>query len=319
MDTHELTPTVDTVHWGVLDGTLEPVLEIGSGEIVTVHSLSGAEDEVPPDLKRHLHEHAAIHGRHMPSPGPHILTGPIHIRGAMPGDALKIEILDVSLRDSWGYTITRPGRGVLPDDFDEATIRHYAIDRQTGRIALQWGGELQARPFFGIIATAPRLDDGRLTSVIPGYFGGNLDCRELVAGSTLYLPVSVPGALVSIGDGHASQGDGEVCLTAVETGLTGRFRMTVIKGGALDFPYAETPTHFITMGVDENLEEAVKHALRRAISRISDHAGISEADAYRLCSIAADIRITQLVNVKKGAHVMIPKSALARLDNSSRG
>ncbi|WP_319517702.1 acetamidase/formamidase family protein [uncultured Martelella sp.] len=315
MTAHELKPSADTVHWGFLDGSLAPVLEVASGDTVTVHSLSGAPEEVPSQLSTLRPEHADIHARLSPSPGPHILTGPISVREAMTGDVLKVEILDIALRERWGYNITRPGRGTLPDDFLEPHTRHFEIDPEAGSITLPWGGTLQANPFFGIIAAAPRPQDGRLTSVIPGYFGGNLDCRELTAGSTLYLPVSVAGALISIGDGHASQGDGEACLTAVETGLTGRFRFTVLKVGSLEFPYAATPSHLITMGVDENLEEAVRLALRRAIAQVSSATGISAAEAYTLCSIAADIRITQLVNVKKGVHVMIPKAVLQQAAN----
>jgi acetamidase/formamidase len=308
---HELLPSVDTVHWGYLDASLPPVLAIDAGDTVIVHSLSGSAEEAPAETAAVRPELVAIHRALTPSPGPHILTGPIFVRGAMPGDILKMEILDIALRDTWGFNIIRPGKGTLPDDFDQPATVHFDIDPAMGTIAAPWGGVLAARPFFGIMATAPRPADGRCSSIIPGYFGGNLDNKELIAGSTLYLPVSAEGGLVSIGDGHASQGDGEVCLTAVETGLSGRFRISIVRDAGVSFPYAETPSHMIAMGIDQNLEEAVRQALRRAIDIVRRETDLTASEAYTLCSIAADVRISQFVNVKKGAHVMIPKAALS--------
>lgn len=311
MAEHELFPGVETVHWGYLDGNLSPVLSIDSGDIVTVHSVSGSAEEAPVGRYRVRPELGVIQQTLAPELGPHILTGPIRVNGAVPGDMLKIDILDVSLRDDWGFNIIRPGKGALPDDFDAPRTVHFGIDTTTGMIAAPWGGTLLARPFFGVIATAPRCEDGRRSSIVPGYFGGNIDNKELSSGSTLYLPVSVEGALVSIGDGHAAQGDGEACLTAVETGLSGRVRITVIKNTDISAPFAETSTHLISMGFDEELERAVREALRHAITLVRKRTGMSAEDAYTFCSVAADVRITQLVNIKKGAHVMIPKSALS--------
>ncbi len=310
MATHTLLPELGTVHWGYLDASLNPVLSIDDGDIVTVHSVSGSIEETPYDHYTICPELKAIHQTLMPDLGPHILTGPIRIRGAMPNDLLKIDILDIQLRDNWGFNIIRPGKGALPGDFSHPRTMHFAIDRKAGIITPPWGGRLAAKPFFGLIATAPRREEGRRSSIIPDYFGGNIDNKELGAGSTLYLPVSVEGALVSIGDGHAAQGDGEVCLTAVETGLTGTFRFSVIKAAEAPVPFAETATHLIAMGFDENLELAVQKALRNAIKLIGYRTGLSAENAFSLCSIAADARITQLVNVRKGSHIMIPKSVL---------
>lgn len=309
MAEHELLPGAKTVHWGYLDASLPPVLEIDDGDIVTVHSVSGSLEEAPYGNSAIRPELRAIHRALSPELGPHILTGPIHVKGAVPGDTLKIDILDVSLRDDWGYNIIRPDKGVLPEDFHKPHTVHFGIDKTSGTIIAPWGGMLQARPFFGVISTAPKPEDGRRTSIEPGYFGGNLDNKELVAGSTLYLPVSVDGALVSIGDGHAAQGDGEVCLTAVETGLTGRFRLTLLKAEYPRSLYAETQTHLIAMGFGDTIDSAVRQAVANAISLICGRTGMSAANAYTLCSVASDVRITQLVNVVKGAHVMIPKSA----------
>jgi acetamidase/formamidase len=199
-----------------------------------------------------------------------------------------------------------------PEDFTKDQTLHLTIDREAGTIATPWGMVLPARPFFGIMATAPRPEDGCLTSIVPGYFGGNMDNREITAGAVLYLPVSVEGALFSAGDGHASQGDGEVCLTAVETGLSGTLRISVIKGEKLGMPYAETEDHLIAMAFDEDLERAMKSALRYAIRMITERTQLTAAQAYSLCSMAADLRITQVVNIKKGVHVMIPKALLAQ-------
>ena len=172
--------------------------------------------------------------------------------------------------------------------------------------------EISARPFFGVIGTAPERGAGRITSVIPGSFGGNIDNRELRPGASLYLPVAVEGARLSVGDGHAAQGDGEVCLTAVETGLVGLLRVHLVKGAGLKAPYAETATHLIAMAFDEDLDEAMRVALRRMIDMIVARTALTREDAYRLCSLAADFRITQVVNVKKGVHAMLPLRYLER-------
>jgi acetamidase/formamidase len=311
MTAHRLTAAPETVHWGFLSAELAPVLRIASGDIVTFDTVSGsAADLPPPGLGTVRSELSAIHRAHSPAPGPHILTGPVFVEGARPGDLLKVEILEMALRDDWGFNIIQPGKGALPDDFAQRTLAHFAIDRQGGCIATPWGATLAASPFFGIIATAPRPTDGPLTSVVPGYFGGNIDNRDLTAGATLYLPVSVEGALLSVGDGHGTQGDGEVCLTAVETGLTGRLRISVIPGAASDAPRAETATHLIAMAFDEDLDVAVVAALRQAVALVVEASDLTREEAYMLISIAGDVRITQLVNVKKGVHVMIPKAAM---------
>ncbi len=313
MPHYDVFPTPDTVHWGHLDARRRPVIEIDPGDTVTIHSVSGSPSEASRNPTHSVRpELQAIHEALAPSPGPHIMTGPIHVRGAKPGDALRVEILDVRLRDDWGFNIVRPGKGALPHDFTQDETLHLSIDREAGTISTPWGMMMPARPFFGVMATAPKPEDGCLTSIIPGYFGGNMDNRELTAGSILYLPVSVEGALFSAGDGHASQGDGEVCLTAVETGLSGTFKIDVVSGAELAMPYAETADHLIVMAFDEDLQQAVQTALRSSIQMIVERTHLTSVQAYSLCSMAADLRITQVVNVKKGAHVMIPKALVAQ-------
>jgi acetamidase/formamidase len=155
---------------------------------------------------------------------------------------------------------------------------------------------------------APPLGWGRISTIAPRIHGGNLDNKELVKGSTLYLPVHAPGALFSVGDGHGAQGDGEVCVTAIETALTGRFRLTVRRDIDATYPYAETPTHLITMGMDPDLDTCVQIALRDMIDKVSVRSGITRSQAYMLCSLAGDLRITQTVNGCKGVHMMMKKS-----------
>lgn len=308
MAMHELNPSPSTVHWGYFDAALAPVLEIDPGDVVVVNSVSGGGEHSPSDPQFTVRPALrAIDAALRPELGPHILTGPIAVRGAEPGDVLRIEILDVALADDWGFNVIRRGMGALPEDFPFDRTIHLAIDRQNRTIRTPWGMEIPARPFFGVMGTAPPLAAGRLTSVIPGAFGGNIDNTELIPGAVLYLPVAVKGASLSVGDGHAAQGDGEVCLTAVETGLTGTLKIDLVKAANLAGPFAETPTHLIAMAFDEDLDEAVRAALRGMIAMVSTRAGISAENAYRLCSLAADLRVTQVVNVKKGVHVMLPR------------
>jgi acetamidase/formamidase len=310
---HELSPSPTTVQWGYFDGGVSPVIEIASGDTVTIHSVSGNPFQLPPAGAGTVRpELRAIHEAVKQDPGPHILTGSVAVKGAKPGDTLKVEILDVTLRDDWGFSITREGAGALPTLFSDE-VSHFAIDRQSGRIETPWEIALQARPFFGVLGVAPGIEAGRVTSIEPGSFGGNIDNKELVAGTTLYLPVSVDGALFAAGDGHGIQGDGEVCVTAVETGLTGTFRLSVLPGDGRSGPRAETPTHLIAMDFDYDLDLAVQGALRQLIGWLGKETGLAEQAAYRLCSLVADVRVTQVVNRKKGIHIMFPKDVVASL------
>jgi acetamidase/formamidase len=308
---HQLLAGPSTVHWGFFDGNLPPVLEIDPGDTVFVRTVSGAPAVLPHDERFAVRpELLAIHDRVERRLGPHFLNGPIAIRGAAPGDALRVTIQDIALTDNWGYNNITPEKGLLPEDFPVGGVIHLGIDRAQNRIDPPWGIPIPARPFFGIMGTAPAPELGAVTSVVPGSFGGNMDNKELIAGSVLYLPVAAPGGLLSLGDGHAAQGDGEVCLTAVETGLEGTLKIDLIKNALLAAPYAETPTHLIAMAFDEDLDEAVRTGVRRMIGLISQVSGLSADHAYRLCSIAADVRISQVVNKKKGIHVMVPFALL---------
>jgi acetamidase/formamidase len=177
---------------------------------------------------------------------------------------------------------------------------------------LPWGSEVPLRPFFGVMGVAPPAAWGRISSIQPRQNGGNLDNKELVAGTTLYLPVFVDDALFSVGDGHAAQGDGEVCVNGLETGLIGRFRLTVREDLHLAWPMAETPTHVMTMAFDPDLDDCVVIALRQMLDLIEERAGLERQQAYMLCSLAADVRVTQVVNDNKGVHILLDKGYLER-------
>jgi len=309
---HRLRSTPDTVHWGWFDAALPHVLAIESGDRVTVESLSGGPSNLPGDgfhVPPELLEVHAKSQRRMPG---HILTGPIAVRGARPGDALEVRIIDVALRQDWGYTAVRPLAGALPGDIESGEQIISRLDRETQTALLPWGLRIPLRPFFGVMGVAPPASWGAISSIQPRAHGGNLDNTLLVPGSTLYLPVFVAEAGFSVGDGHAVQGDGEVCVTAIETALTGTFEIHVRKDLRLDYPAAETPTHLITMGMDPDLDTAARDALRRMVGRVERETGLTRNRAFMLMSLVADVRVTQLVNEHKGIHVMMPKSALAR-------
>lgn len=308
---HELAATPDTVRWGMFDATIPPVLEVSSGDRVTIHTVSGEPEDLPQgDGFEILPEHEPILAGVERGPGPHFTTGPIWVEGAKPGNVLEVRILEIQLRQNWGWNLIHPLLGTLPEDFHELRRLHIPIDRERNTARLPWGLEIPLRPFMGIHAVAPPRSWGRITSVIPRAHGGNMDNKELIAGTALYLPVFNDGALFVAGDGHGVQGDGEVCLTAIETALTGTFELIVRSDLSHTMPRAETPTHYMTMGFDEDLDAAAKQALRDMIRLIGEKAGLSREDAYTLCSLAADLRVTQTVDVNKGIHCLLPKSVL---------
>ena len=295
-------------HWGFFDAALPPVLTVVSGDTVTFDCVSGGRDILPTDPAFEiLADHRAIHGALTPRLGAHIMTGPVAVAAAEPGDVLQIDILSIECRQNWGYTRIRPLAGTLPEDFPIHKIWHSAIDWQRGIATLPWGAEIDLAPFFGVMGVAPPPVYGAVTSIVPREFGGNMDCKELVAGTTLYLPIWTPGALFSVGDGHGVQGDGEVCVTALETALSGTFRLTLRKDLQFDLPRAETPSHHITMGFNDDLDDAAKTALREMIDLIVERLGLAADEAYMFASLAVDLRVTQLVDGNKGIHAMLPK------------
>lgn len=310
--THLLQSTPQTVHWGYFDGSLAPVLTIESGERVVIECVSGNPAWMPPPSSgfKVLPDLQRIHKEVQQGTGNHILTGPIAVHGAEVGDVLEVSIEKIELRQDWGFNLFRAYGGTLPEEFPYYRIIHVALDREAGMATMPSGMKVPLRPFFGQLAVAPPKAFGRQNSKEPREFGGNIDCKELTAGSTIYLPVFNDGALFSTGDGHAAQGDGEVNGTAIETSLTGTFHFRVRKDLRWKLPRAETPTHYIAFGLDTDLDDAARQALREMIGWIVDLTGIDRDEAYALCSFAADLRVTQTVNNVKGVHAMIDKRIL---------
>jgi acetamidase/formamidase len=309
-----LPASVETCHWGAFDAALPPVLTVTSGQRFTVATVSGGPQVLPPAGFHVPPELLDIHARSpMLAPG-HILTGPVAVEGALPGDMLEVRIVDVQLRQDWGYNVIRPLAGTLPEDFDTTRLLNIPLDAERMVAKLPWGLDLPLHPFFGVMGVAPPAHWGRISTIQPRAHGGNIDNKELGPGTSLYLPVHVPGGLFSCGDGHAAQGDGEVCTTAIETALLGTFELVLHPGPSLAHPLAyprgQTPTHWITMGMDPDLDQCLVMALRDMIVLLGEEGGLSREDAYTLCSLAVDFRITQTVNGHKGVHGMLRKSLL---------
>ena len=319
---HHLPAIPGTVNWGQWDAALKPVLIIKSGDSVVIDTLSGEPEDMPdPSLGfspvPHQDEVLASTFR---GPGPHMLTGPIFVEGAEPGDVLEVRLLDIQFRADWGWNIQMPFLGMLPEDFPNLRRIHFPVDGKRRVATMPWGQELPLEPFFGNFGVAPAPEWGRLSSVEPRVFGGNMDNKELGVGTTVFFPVFAPGALFSVGDGHGRQGDGEVCLTAIETSLTGTFEFHLRKDMKLTTPRAEQKDNWITMGFDPDLDDAAKHALRDMIALITEKSGLAAQDAYTLCSLAADLRITQVVDGNKGVHCILPKPLMPKgTENDLRG
>jgi acetamidase/formamidase len=315
--TYQLKPTPKTVAWGYYDASTPPVLRIKSGDTVEIQTLitstparlEGAgvrPDQVEQSL-RDIVKEVTNKG-----PGGHILTGPIFIEGAEPGDVLEVRIKSIKLAIPYAYNAFSPGRGFLPEDFPYAKMRIISLDEKRMVAHFADGIEIPLHPFFGSMGVAPPDVSGRISSAPPWIHAGNLDNKELVAGTTLFIPVHARGALFLAGDGHAGQGNGEVDITAMETSLIGTFQFIVRKDMHLRWPRAETSTHYITMGIHEDLNEATKAALREMIDFLVTEKHLNRDDAYQLSSVAADLDITQLVDGNKGVHAMIPKAIFTK-------
>lgn len=280
------------------NAALPPVLRVPSGSEVTIETRSGEDDQLRPTST--AADVDALDMRRL-----HALSGPIAVVGAEPGDTLAVHIVDVRPA-SWGFTMQRPGAGFL---LGFPTYLK-TFDLRDGSAELAPGVRIPVRPFLGVMGTAPA--EGEHSTIPPGPHGGNLDCRDLVAGACLYLPVFVEGALFSCGDGHAAQGDGEVCVTAIECAMTARLRFEVLKGGpTLTAPRAETSDALMTLGAAPTFEEAARQCLEAMLDLISERTGLNRSDAYALASLAVDIRVNQLVNRPMvGVRAVLPKAIL---------
>jgi acetamidase/formamidase len=312
---HILNPTPTTVAWGHYWSEMPPALRIQSGDYVRVRTVLTSNPErleaagvAPDQVEKELRDVQAVKDR---GPGGHVLTGPIYVEGAEPGDILEVHFQSIELAIPYGYNAIGQS-GFLSDEIFDRKMRIIPLDREKMIGHFADGIEIPLHPFFGSVGVAPPKEVGRWNSAPPWINAGNLDNKELVAGSTLYIPVHVKGALLEIGDGHAAQGNGEVDITAIETSLIGTLQLTVHKGKTLRWPYAETPTHIITMGCDRDLNAATHIAVREMIAYLMDAQKMTQADAYMLCSVAVDVDITQLVDGNVGVHAMLPKAVFVK-------
>lgn len=316
---HNLPATPATVAYGYYWSEAKPALRVKSGDIVAIETMltntpTGLErlGVRPEDVPQALRDIVAQDTGSLRGPGGHILTGPVYIEGADSGDVLEVRILSINLPIAYGYNGCR---GFMPELCGPTRVSTLIqLDRKNMTAEVAPGIVVPLRPFFGSIGVSPAPALGRVSSNPPGRHAGNLDNKELVRGTTLYIPVYVKGALLEVGDGHAAQGDGEVDQTAIETNLKGRLQLVVRKDMKLEWPRAETDSHWITMGTDTSLVVATKIAVREMVKFLAETKGIPEPQAYQAASMAADLRITQLVDGNVGVHMMIAKKYLdARL------
>ncbi|MDJ0694662.1 acetamidase/formamidase family protein [Mastigocoleus sp. MO_188.B34] len=315
MNHHSLKATKETVHLGGFSHLLKPALTVESGDKIDVETYTGyyIHDKAPADfitpefteICKNLTPERKVAG------GPHLLTGPIYIQDAQPGDVLEVKLEAIEPSLPIGFNAIRKGCGALPQQFGQPNLRFIPLDldNRIAEFPQNSGIKIPLKPFFGILGVATPQSDRN--SIPPGNYGGNIDNRHLQAGSRIFLPVFVEGGLFSIGDGHSAQGDGEVNVTAIETSMKGTIELKLHKDFHLTTPLAETTEHIITMGFGETLDEAFKLALQNTIEFLTCFANLSPEDAYVLCSIAVNFHITQVVNSpNKGVHGMLAKSMI---------
>lgn len=319
---HTLPATPTTVAYGYYWSEAKPAIRVKSGDVVQVETMLTNTPEglerigvKPEDIPQHLRDIVTQDTGSLKGPGGHILTGPIYVEGADSGDVLEVRIQSITLPIAYGYNGCS---GFMKElcQVRGSTLIHMDRKHMTAEVAP--GITVPLRPFWGSMGVAPAAALGRVSSTPPSRHAGNLDNKELVAGTTLYIPVFVKGALLEIGDGHAAQGDGEVDQTAIETNLEGRVQLIVRKDMKLDWPRIETPTHWITMGTDTSLTVATRIAVREMVTMLQQMKGITQTQAYQAASMAADLRITELVDQNVGVHMMIAKSYLTPPASRSR-
>ena len=320
---HVLKATKDTVQWGWLDPKEPPKLRIASGDTVSIETWMHAKDQFQPGISM---EKILELRKSNPGGAFHSLTGPIYVEGAKPGDVLEIRIIKI-VPKAHGGNYNLPGKdfpaiGALAPEFPEGHLAFFDIDSKRKTVGFKPGIEIPLRPFPGTLAVgmdpddpAPRKGDVKddklapVNTVRPWKNGSNMDLKELVAGSTLFVPVFLEGGLIWTGDSHCAQGDGEVNLTALECSFQEiELQPIVRKDLKLKWPRAETKTHYILLGFDEDLNKAMANAVRETVDFLVETRGLDRYDAYALVSMAVDCRVTQVVDVRKGVHCMVPKS-----------
>ncbi len=302
---HLLPATLDTTQWGWFDNAQAPVLRVNSGDTIAMETMMHSHNQVVPGTTI---EQIKKLRTDFPGRGPHTLTGPIYIEGAEPGDVLKVTLNKIVPR-AYATNFNVPGMfGEFPTVYQDGQVKYLYLDLENMKTEFLPGIVLPLRPFPGTLGVA-RKEPGRYSSVPPGEYGGNMDIRDFVAGTTLHVPVHVPGALLWSGDSHAGQGNGEVNLTAIETAYKElNITVEVVKGKPLDFPRIETPKSWITMGFDQDLNKAWAQAKAQTVKLLSELRGVAGADAEKLMTSISDCRVSQVVNVKKGIHCLNPKN-----------
>jgi acetamidase/formamidase len=331
---YTLPATKENVQWGWLDPSEPPKLTIKSGDTVSVETWYHALDQIKPvtDSKGPDMDELVRLRKANPGGGPHSVTGPIYVDGAEPGDTLEIRILKIVPKE-YGQNFNLPGKdfptiGLLPKEFPEGFVRYYEFDLKKMQAEFKPGIVFDLKPFPGVIATAPDPEEpkekagppikdakGRTSTLRPWKNGSNMDVNELQAGSTIYLPVFVKGGLIWTGDSHCRQGNGEVNLEAIECAYKEiEIQPILHKGMKTDWPWAETKTDWVFMGFDEDLTEAMKIAVRNTIEWLSTQQMVpmSRSEAYALASIAGDCRVSQMVDIRKGVHCMVPKAIFVK-------
>ena len=301
---HLLPATLETTQWGWFDNSQPPVLKIDSGDTVVLETMMHSHNQVVPG--RTIEEIKKLRTDH-PGRGPHTVTGPIYVNGAEPGDTLKVHLNKIVPR-AYGTNFNVPGMfGQFPKEYTDGQVKYIYLDLDRKIAEFLPGVYIPLKPFPGTIGVA-RKEPGRYSSVPPGEYAGNMDIRDLSEGTILYVPVHVPGALLWTGDSHAAQGNGEVNLTALETAYK-EFNITVsvLKDMKLDMPRIETPTSWITMGFDQDLNKAWDGAKAQTLKLLAEQRRVSTADAGALMAKGADCRISQVVNIKKGIHCINSK------------
>lgn len=317
----ELLSTPETVLWGYIAANLPPALTVKSGQIVDIEALShqglttGKDPEkffaaygipaheVLSDAKRIFAEVKRPKGASV-----HILTGPIYVENAEPGDTLEVRVRDIKFRVPYGVNNTGPGKGVLPKLLKEPSARLIRVDLERRVALFSEEIEIPLNPFMGIMAVSPPTSLGLVSSTPPGAWGGNIDLKFCGVGSSLFLPVFNRGAQFFTGDGHAVQGDGEVDGGAIEISLKPMLQFIVHKGKSLKLPRVETAADYLTTGLDVDLNVASRAALQEAIDFLQGEKGMTAADAYALASLAVDLGIGEAVDIVNLVYAKIPKS-----------
>lgn len=321
---YEIEATPENIQWGIFDPDRDPILEIESGDSVKFDCVLTSPDEEDHEQylldngipESDIYQPEVVIGNQVEPEGPHPVNGPVYINDADPGDILEVHIQDIEVTAPYGVSSAYPGGALPATDFPEIDsqvvpyndAKDTALFTESVGVELDQDIEFPLDPFMGIMAVSPNPSTGPINTIAPSYFGGNMDLQRLNEGTTIYFPVNAEGALFWTGDGHAAQGDGEVSLTAIEASLSPTFEFTLHKNIPLDWPVAETDEHYIPMGFSEDLDSAMIHSIREAISILVHQEGLDPMDAYRLCSLNVDFNIAQVVDDMEIIDAAIPKS-----------